>query len=102
MKIGIITLYYGGNFGTYFQAVCLQKQIQKLGHECEIVSASIRGIQPWKYYLLLCFNRFVPKQLKRVLSKPEFLYRLLHFGGGHEAIKEIESMFFTKKAFKEI
>lgn len=69
MKIGIITLYYGGNFGTYFQAVCLQKQIQKLGHECEIVSASIRGIQPWKYYLLLCFNRFVPKQLKRVLSK---------------------------------
>lgn len=74
MKLGIITLYYGGNYGTYFQALCLQKQILKLGHECEIISAAIRGMQPWRYYLLLCFNRFVPKHVKQILSKKLVFY----------------------------
>lgn len=69
MKLGIITLYYGGNFGTYFQASCLQKQITQLGHQCEILNATIRGMEPWKYYLLVHFNRFVPVRLRKTIGK---------------------------------
>lgn len=42
MKIGLLTVYYS-NYGSYYQAASLAKQLEALGHDCEIVNASIRG-----------------------------------------------------------
>jgi len=37
MKIGLITFHYAHHYGAQLQAYALQKAVEKLGHECEII-----------------------------------------------------------------
>lgn len=62
MKVGVITVYYA-NYGSYYQAEALCDAIRKLGHECELINTSIRGIKLYKYYIGKFVDSFAPDSL---------------------------------------
>jgi len=42
MKVGIMTMYHGNyNFGGQLQAFALQRAVESLGHECEVIDFSV-------------------------------------------------------------
>lgn len=43
MKIGILTYFYGANYGAKAQAYALQKTIQSLGHQCFMIDFRAEG-----------------------------------------------------------
>lgn len=50
MKVGIITLYDGLNYGAYFQALSMQRFLTSIGHEAEFINLEIKHIN--KFYQL--------------------------------------------------
>lgn len=67
MKVGIITVYYA-NYGSYYQAEALRKAVENLGHECELVNTSIRGLRLYKYYLGKFIDRLMPDSVMNVVA----------------------------------
>lgn len=59
MKIGLLTVYYS-NYGSYFQAISLKKQLEAMGHQCEIINASIRGKYSFNFLLGKYGNEVLP------------------------------------------
>ena len=68
MKIGLLTYYYN-NYGSYYQALALQKQIEALGHECEIIHTSIRGVKNViTFYAGILVEKVLPSWICRKIS----------------------------------
>lgn len=44
MKIGIVTLYDGLNYGAYFQALSMQRFLHSLGHDAEFINLEIKHL----------------------------------------------------------
>lgn len=60
MKIGLMTVYYP-NYGSYFQAIALKEQLEEMGHDCELINATVRG----KYIIKFCLG-VLGKQTKNL------------------------------------
>ena len=49
MKVGVITFQQSNNYGAILQSYALQKQIDKLGHEAELIDYQCNYIsKPYK------------------------------------------------------
>lgn len=68
MKVGVITVYYA-NYGSYYQAEALCDAVRKLGHECELVNTSIRGIKLYKYYIGKIIDSIAPDAWMRKIAE---------------------------------
>lgn len=77
MKIGLLTVYYA-NYGSYYQAASLAKQLEALGHECEIINASIRGKYAWKFLLGAMGERCLPKLVTDWVANKISAFRTYH------------------------
>lgn len=77
MKIGLLTVYYA-NYGSYYQAASLAKQLEALGHECEIVNASVRGKYAWKFLLGVLGERFLPESITKIAADRISAFRTYH------------------------
>lgn len=68
MKIGLLTVY-SFNYGSFYQAVALQKQLQDMGHECELINEEFKK-KEWKnLWLLYTFHKVIPQFLRPLISK---------------------------------
>lgn len=87
MKVGIITFHKVNNYGAVLQAYALQKTIQRLGCECEIIDYSrknFRDILLWQKNKIKCFFKGRPDH--QGYSNMEFINMVL------------TTVFFNKKA----
>ena len=75
MKIGLLTVY-SFNYGSYFQAVALQKQIEALGHDCELINEQFKRNEWKNLQLLYSFDEKVPSIFKPLISKifPQYCF----------------------------
>lgn len=68
MKIGLLTVY-SFNYGSFYQAVALQKQLQDMGHDCELINEQFKK-REWKnLFLLYTFHKMVPACFRPFISK---------------------------------
>jgi len=78
MKVGIITFHKVNNYGAVLQAYALQKTIQKLGCQCDIIDygrKNLRDVLLWQENKLKCFLKGVPD--RQGYSNVEFLNMFL-------------------------
>ena len=79
MKIGLLTVYYA-NYGSFYQAASLARQLRMMGHECEIINASIRGKYSIKYLMGVMGDMILPECIVRRIANrviPLKTYRAL-------------------------
>ena len=62
-KIAVLTTYFA-NFGSYFQATALQRQIEKLGYECELINERARLFKSYKMLISVCLTPFLPHAVR--------------------------------------
>ncbi|MCR5485730.1 MAG: polysaccharide pyruvyl transferase family protein [Clostridiales bacterium] len=74
MKIGLLTVFYA-NYGSYYQAVALQKQLEQLGHECQIINASIRGKVATKFLLGVLGEKYLPNKVLDLIDKKNIPFK---------------------------
>lgn len=77
MKIGLLTVYYA-NYGSYYQAVSLARQLEALGHECEIVNASIRRKYAAKFLLGALGEQLLPRAVTDKVAQKVPAFRTYH------------------------
>lgn len=63
MKIGIITYHHYDNYGTMLQALALQKAIEKLGCECEIIDYH-QSVKPKGINLIKMRFQMIPTYIR--------------------------------------
>lgn len=68
MRIGIVTVYFA-DYGSYYHAVALYKYLESLGHNCELVSYSIRRHYSWKLNAVYHFERLFPSPAKALAAR---------------------------------
>ncbi len=68
MKLGILTLY-NADYGSYYQAVCLYNQLEKMGHECEIINILNRERRVAFNFFGSAVARFFPYIARRIANK---------------------------------
>lgn len=82
MKIGIITWYFGANYGARAHSLALQEIVKELGHECEMINYSPRktllinlimnlNCEKWKKHVILTLKCII-RCLKFVRQKKMF------------------------------
>lgn len=74
MRIGLLTVYYS-NYGSYYQAASLAKQLEALGHDCEIVNASIRGKHSINFLLGKYGDQILPNAFTSLVAKKVSAFR---------------------------
>ena len=74
MKIGLLTVYFA-DFGSYYQAVSLQKYLQSLGHSCELINDDRRAIRSPRLALGKLGTAVLPKPILRQIAKRIDVYR---------------------------
>lgn len=95
MKIGLLTVYYA-NFGSYYQAASLAKQLEALGHECEIVNASIRRKYAMKFLAGALGEKVLPKVVVDAIAKRVPAFRI------YQTLKDdIDGLPISPKIFTE-
>jgi len=67
MKLGLLTTY-SFNYGSYHQAIALQKQLQDMGHECELINESFKKYKWFNLFLMYTMHPILPKFLKEKIS----------------------------------
>lgn len=72
-KIGILTTYYA-NFGSYFQATALQKAIESLGYEVELINEHSRMFKSYKMFLTLLITPVLPQFVREKIAKMNAQY----------------------------
>lgn len=68
MKIGILTVY-SFNYGSYFQATALYKELERLGYEVEFINEKFKKMKWGNLFLLYSFDSLLPESLKETISK---------------------------------
>lgn len=68
MKIGLLTTY-SFNYGSYHQAVALQKKLEDMGHECELINEKIKMFKWFNLFCMYTFNPILPKFIKDIIAK---------------------------------
>ena len=102
MKIGLLTVYYS-NYGSYYQAASLAKQLEALGHDCEIVNASIRGKHAINFLLGAAGEHVLPKAVTDQVAKRVTAFRTYHAMRPELDALKIGPLVFSAKAHaKEI
>ena len=74
MKIGILTTYFA-DYGSFFQAYCLLKYIQALGHTCELLHfcGRYRYSPRLKYGVL--GMKYLPRTMSNLIASKYDIYR---------------------------
>lgn len=67
MKIGLLTTY-SFNYGSYFQAIALQKKLQEMGHECELINEQIKKYKWLNLFVMYSVDPLLPKVLKNIVA----------------------------------
>ena len=82
MKIGILTYHYTPNIGATLQAFALQKAIQKLGYDCEIIDYRCENIDkreieyhrnPNRFKDLIIHKFLWPQQERKIVECQDFI-----------------------------
>lgn len=68
MKIGLLTVY-SFNYGSFYQAKALQKQLQDMGHECELINEEFKKNEWKNLFLLYTFHKVVPAFCRPLICK---------------------------------
>lgn len=68
MKIGLLTTY-SFNYGSYHQAVALQKKLEDLGHECELINEKTKMFKWPNLTFLYLFDPILPGFMKKLVAK---------------------------------
>lgn len=97
MKIGLLTVYYS-NYGSYYQAASLAKQLEALGHDCEIVNASIRGKHAINFLLGAAGEHVLPKAITDQVAKRVTAFRTYHAMRPELDALKIGPLVFSAKA----
>lgn len=97
MKIGLLTVYYS-NYGSYYQAASLAKQLEALGHDCEIVNASIRGKHAINFLLGAAGEHVLPKAVTDQVAKRVTAFRTYHAMRPELDALKIGPLVFSAKA----
>ena len=74
MKVGILTVY-SFNYGSYFQATSLYKQLESMGIEVEFINEKFKRNKWGNLFLLYMFDDLVPGFLKGSIAKVLPQYR---------------------------
>ncbi len=64
-KVGILTFHYTNNYGGVLQAIALQKIIENLGHDAEIINFIPAGYSPEE---ALFFKRVLKRDIRKLLK----------------------------------
>ena len=67
MKIGLLTTY-SFNYGSYYQAVSLQKKLQSMGYECELINEEIKRYKWFNLFIMYAFDPILPTRIKKILA----------------------------------
>lgn len=99
MKIGILTLY-NADYGSFYQAVCLYEQLEKMGHSCELIHILNREKHILKNFIggIVAHFPFVAKKIARKIA-PYNTYLTLK--KDLDAYKISKVFFSMKKATEE-
>ena len=98
MKIGILTLHNGFNYGAYWQVYALRKYVESLGHECQVINYKNLGWTIREYYWVFFKTRIESNFMHRL--KYDFYYNWLKVRKFKECHKELhltERLYFNKK-----
>ena len=68
LKIGLLTTY-SFNYGSYHQAVSLQRKLQDMGHECELINEKTKMFEWANLFCLYTANVFLPMSIKKQIAK---------------------------------
>ena len=68
MKIGIVTVYFA-DYGSFFHTMSLYNYLESLGHDCELVSYSIRRHYSWKLNSVYYFEKLFPKPFQKMAAR---------------------------------
>ena len=68
MKIGLLTVY-SFNYGSFYQAKALQKQLQDMGHECELINEEFKKNEWKNLFLLYTFHKVIPAFCRPLICK---------------------------------
>lgn len=75
LKVGLLTVYYS-NYGSYYQALALKRKIEEMGHECEVIHASIRGFCSYKYLLGILGEHILPDKIQSIFASKVPAFRI--------------------------
>ncbi|MBE5940069.1 MAG: polysaccharide pyruvyl transferase family protein [Lachnospiraceae bacterium] len=68
MKIGLLTTY-SFNYGSYHQAVALQKKLEDMGHDCELINEKIKMYKWMNLFFMYTFDPILPNFIKNIIGK---------------------------------
>ena len=67
MRIGLLTTY-SFNYGSYHQAISLQKKLQDMGYECELINEKIKMFRWFSLFCMYTINPFLPDRIKQKIA----------------------------------
>lgn len=67
MKIGLLTTY-SFNYGSYYQAISLQKKLQDMGHECELINEETKKYKWLNLFVMYSIDPILPAPLKKIVA----------------------------------
>lgn len=74
MKIGILTVY-SFNYGSFFQATSLYKELEALGHEVEFINEKFKKYKWGNLFALYTFDSIMPAFAKNIIANVLPQYR---------------------------
>ncbi len=80
MKIGLLTTY-SFNYGSFHQAVALQKKLQDMGYECELINEKIKKYRWFNLFCMYTADPILPECVKNYIGKilPQYnSYRMIN------------------------
>ncbi len=94
MRIGIITFHWATNYGAILQAMALQKTLQTMGHDVEIINYKPEQYEPslWKFIKNRQFLhlRSYLSNLKKEKRMSEFRHKFLKCTNRYSSILELQ------------
>lgn len=73
MKIGLLTVHYC-DYGSFYQAMALYSQLEKLGHDVELISESYLYLKKPKLFLSHIMRLYSPKWFSQILRQRVAVY----------------------------
>lgn len=98
MKIGLLTVYYS-NYGSYFQAVALAKQLEAMGHSYELIHPSIRGKYCGNYLIGEVGEHILPRCITDRVAQKNVAFRTYHAMRRDLDQLQISPWLFSPKSF---
>lgn len=100
MKIGLMTVYYS-NYGSYFQTLSLKKKFEDMGHQCDVINATIRGICIYKYVIGVLGEKILPQRFQNVIANKNSAFRIYKSLAKDIKNLDVTKIFQTKKTISK-